>query len=99
MLLLRLPLALGETARRHQMRAARKQLDPTIRSNDTRDFHSLLRAKIVGQEEGVQAVVDLYQVFFARHNSPGPADGHLLVIGTTRAWKTTSFDTVAVDRF
>jgi len=31
------------------MRAAvRQQLDPTIRSNDTRDFHQALRAKIVG---------------------------------------------------
>ena len=28
--------------------AVRQQLDPTIRSNDTRDFHSSLRAKIVG---------------------------------------------------
>jgi len=38
------------------MRAAvRQQLDPSIRSNDTRDFHQSLRAKIVGQEEGVQA--------------------------------------------
>ena len=27
-------------------------------------------AKIVGQEEGVQAVVDLYQVFCARNVSP-----------------------------
>jgi hypothetical protein len=31
------------------MRAAvRQQLDPTIRSTDTRDFHQALRAKIVG---------------------------------------------------
>ncbi len=43
--------------------AARQQLDPNIRSTDTRDFHKALRAKIVGQEEGVQALVDLYQVF------------------------------------
>jgi len=34
--------------------AARQQLDPTIRSNDTREFQNYLRAKIVGQEEGVQ---------------------------------------------
>ena len=45
--------------------AARQQLDPSIRSNDTRDFHHALRSKIVGQEEGVQALVDLYQVFCA----------------------------------
>ena len=39
------------------MRAAAKQeLDPTVRSNNTRDFHESLKAKIVGQEEGVQAL-------------------------------------------
>ena len=46
--------------------AVRQQLDPSIRSNDTREFQQSLRAKIVGQEEGVQALVDLYQVFCAR---------------------------------
>ena len=32
-------------------------------------FKSLLPAKIVGQDEGVQALVDLYQVFCAGLNS------------------------------
>src|SRR5260221_337936 len=95
MLLLGLPLALGETARRHQMRAARKQLDPTIRSNDTRDFHSLLRAKIVGQEEGVQAVVDLYQVFCAGLTSPGRPVGILLFLGPTGSGKTRIVEAAA----
>ena len=33
--------------------AATRQLDPTIRSDDTRDFHDSMSAKIVGQKEGV----------------------------------------------
>ena len=54
------------------MRAAvRHQLDPSIRSTDTRDFESSLRSKIVGQSEGVQSLVDMYQVFCAGLNSPG----------------------------
>jgi len=36
-------------------------LDPSQRSTDTLEFQTALRAKIVGQEEGVQALVDLYQ--------------------------------------
>ena len=40
------------------------KLDPGLRSNDTLDFDASLRAKIVGQEEGVQALVDLYQPEF-----------------------------------
>src|ERR1700735_1394374 len=71
------------------MRAAvRQQLDPSIRSNETRDFHGSLRAKIVGQEEGVQALVDLYQVFCAGLNSPGRPVGNLLFLGPTGSGKT-----------
>jgi ATP-dependent Clp protease ATP-binding subunit ClpB len=68
--------------------AARQQLDQTIRSNDTRDFHGFLQAKIVGQEEGVQALVDLYQVFSAGLNSPGRPVGNLLFLGPTGSGKT-----------
>jgi ATP-dependent Clp protease ATP-binding subunit ClpB len=68
--------------------AVRHQLDPTIRSNDTRDFQGALRAKIVGQEEGVQALVDLYQVFCAGLNSPGRPVGNLLFLGPTGSGKT-----------
>ena len=68
--------------------AARQQLDPSIRSNDTRDFHQSLRAKIVGQEEGVRAMVELYQVFLAGLNSPGRPVGNLLFLGPTGSGKT-----------
>jgi ATP-dependent Clp protease ATP-binding subunit ClpB len=75
--------------------AVRQQLDPTIRSNDTRDFHGALRAKIVGQEEGVQALVDLYQVFCAGLNSPGRPVGNLLFLGPTGSGKTRIVEAAA----
>ena len=81
----------GETMRA----AARHQLDPTIRSNDTRDFHGSLRAKIVGQDEGVQALVDLYQVFCAGLNSPGRPVGNLLFLGPTGSGKTRIVEAAA----
>src|SRR5205814_2199263 len=68
--------------------AVRQQLNPSIRSNDTRDFEGSLRSKIVGQEEGVQALVDLYQVFCAGLNSPGRPVGNLLFLGPTGSGKT-----------
>ncbi len=52
-------------------------LDPNQRSTDTLEFQTSLRSKIVGQEEGVQALVDLYQVFCAGLNSPGRPVGNL----------------------
>ena len=75
--------------------AVRHQLDPTIRSNDTCDFHSSLRAKIVGQEEGVQSLVDMFQVFCAGLNSPGRPVGNLLFLGPTGSGKTRIVEAAA----
>ena len=61
------------------MGAQALQLDPTLRSVESRDFEGGLRRKIVGQDEAVQAVVDLYQVFRAGLNSPGRPVGNLAV--------------------
>ncbi len=63
-------------------------LDPSKRSTDTIDFQTALKGKIVGQEEGVQALVDLYQVFRAGLNSPGRPVGNLLFLGPTGSGKT-----------
>src|SRR3979490_1474081 len=75
--------------------AVRHQLDPTIRSNDTCDFHSSLRAKIVGQTEGIQSLVDMYQVFCAGLNSPGRPVGNLLFLGPTGSGKTRIVEAAA----
>ena len=75
--------------------AAKQQLDPSIRSSETRDFAKALRAKIVGQEEGVQALVDLYQVFCAGLNSPGRPVGNLLFLGPTGSGKTRIVEAAA----
>ena len=63
-------------------------LDPSKRSTGTLDFETALKAKIVGQEEGVQALVELYQVFCAGLNSPGRPVGNLLLLGPTGSGKT-----------
>ena len=75
--------------------AVRQQLDPCIRSDDTRAFDQALRAKIVGQKEGVQALVDLYQVFCAGLNSPGRPVGNLLFLGPTGSGKTRTVEAAA----
>jgi ATP-dependent Clp protease ATP-binding subunit ClpA len=70
-------------------------LDPNKRSTDTMDFQAALRAKIVGQDEGVQALVDLYQVFRAGLNSPGRPVGNLLFLGPTGSGKTRIVEAAA----
>jgi ATP-dependent Clp protease ATP-binding subunit ClpB len=71
------------------------QLDPTQRSVESRNFEAGLRRKIVGQDEAVQAVVDLYQVFRAGLNSPGRPVGNLLFLGPTGAGKTRVVEATA----
>jgi ATP-dependent Clp protease ATP-binding subunit ClpB len=75
--------------------AVRQQLNPSIRSNDTRDFEGAIRSKIVGQQEGVEALVDLYQVFCAGLNSPGRPVGNLLFLGPTGSGKTRIVEAAA----
>jgi ATP-dependent Clp protease ATP-binding subunit ClpB len=72
-----------------------RQLDPARRSTESRDFEAGLRRKIVGQDEAVQAVVDLYQVFRAGLNSPGRPVGNLLFLGPTGAGKTRVVEATA----
>src|SRR5579863_7842675 len=70
-------------------------LDPNLRSNTTIEFQTALRSKIVGQAEGVQALVDLYQVFCAGLNSPGRPVGNLLLLGPTGSGKTRIVEAAA----
>ena len=72
-----------------------KLLDPNKRSFETSNFEAGLRRKIVGQDEAVQAVVDLYQVFRAGLNSPGRPVGNLLFLGPTGAGKTRVVEATA----
>ena len=54
-----------------------------------------LREKIVGQDEAVQAVVDLYRVFRAGLQSPGRPVGNLLFLGPTGTGKTRIVEVAA----
>jgi len=63
-------------------------LDPNQRSADARNLEEGLRRKIIGQDEAIQAVIDLYQVYRAGLNSPGRPLGNLLFLGPTGAGKT-----------
>ena len=63
-------------------------LDPTRRSTDAKDFESALRRKIVGQDQAVEKVVEIYQMFLAGLNPPGRPVGNLLFLGPTGSGKT-----------
>ena len=77
------------------MRAQKQRLDPNQRSLESREFEAALRSKIVGQEEGVRALVDLYQVFCAGMCPQGRPVGNLLFLGPTGSGKTRIVEAAA----
>jgi ATP-dependent Clp protease ATP-binding subunit ClpB len=70
-------------------------LDPTRRSNDAREFESALRRRIVGQDQAVEKVVEIYQMFLAGLNPPGRPVGNLLFLGPTGSGKTRVVEAMA----
>jgi ATP-dependent Clp protease ATP-binding subunit ClpA len=70
-------------------------LDPTRRSNDARDFDGALRRKIVGQDQAVEKVAEIYQMFLAGLNAPGRPVGNLLFLGPTGSGKTRVVEAMA----
>jgi ATP-dependent Clp protease ATP-binding subunit ClpB len=70
-------------------------LDAEKRSATATQFERAMREKIVGQDEAVQALVDIYQVFCAGLHSPGHPVGNLLFLGPTGSGKTRTVEAAA----
>jgi ATP-dependent Clp protease ATP-binding subunit ClpB len=70
-------------------------LDAEKRSATACQFEHALREKIIGQDEAVQALVDIYQVFCAGLHSPGRPVGNLLFLGPTGSGKTRTVEAAA----
>ena len=77
------------------MRPERAKLDPTRHSFESQEFESALRRRIVGQEDGVRALADLYQVFRAGMCSAGRPVGNVLFLGPTGSGKTRIVEAAA----
>jgi ATP-dependent Clp protease ATP-binding subunit ClpB len=77
------------------MLAEKLKLDPSRQSVEAEDFGSAMRRRVVGQEDGVRAVTDLYQVFRAGMCSPGRPVGNVLFLGPTGSGKTRIVEAAA----
>jgi ATP-dependent Clp protease ATP-binding subunit ClpB len=86
---------ISETLRREEHFQQRRHLDPTLRSDQSQRFEEPLRQKIVGQEQAVRAVVDLYQVHCADMCPAGRPVGNLLFLGPTGSGKTRIVEAAA----
>jgi ATP-dependent Clp protease ATP-binding subunit ClpB len=70
-------------------------LDTEKRSSTACQFERALREKIVGQDQAVHALVDLYQMFCAGLQSPSRPIGNLLFLGPTGSGKTRIVEAAA----
>src|SRR5712675_356854 len=77
------------------MRDERARLDTNRHSYEALSFESAMRRRIVGQEDGIRAIADSYQVFCAGMNSTGRPVGNLLFLGPTGSGKTRIVEAAA----
>src|SRR5467141_4105026 len=72
-----------------------KVLDPTLTGRDAEDLESSLRRKIVGQDEAIEQIVNIYQTYLAGMTSPGRPIGNFLFLGPTGSGKTRLVEAMA----
>jgi ATP-dependent Clp protease ATP-binding subunit ClpB len=72
-----------------------KQLDPTLTGTEAVKLESDLRRRIVGQDEAINQIVNIYQMFLAGMSSPGRPIGNFLFLGPTGSGKTRMVEATA----
>jgi len=72
-----------------------KVLDPTLTGRDAEDLESSLRRKIVGQDQAIEQIVNIYQTYLAGMISPGRPIGNFLFLGPTGSGKTRLVEAAA----
>jgi len=77
------------------MAGLRVLLDPARRGREAETLEAKLRERIVGQDEAVRQIVDLYQTFAAGMSNPARPVGNLLFLGPTGSGKTRTVEALA----
>src|SRR5215831_1650730 len=72
-----------------------KLLNPALTGCDAEKLESDLRKRIVGQEEAVSQIINVYQTHLAGMSSPGRPIGNLLFLGPTGSGKTRLVEATA----
>ncbi len=72
-----------------------KKLDPSQTGSEAERLHSDLRKLVIGQEEAVEQIVNIYQTFRSGMTSPGRPIGNLLFLGPTGTGKTRLVEAMA----
>jgi ATP-dependent Clp protease ATP-binding subunit ClpA len=71
-------------------------LDPTQTGVEARNLEQTLRLLIVGQDEAIEQIVNVYQMFVTSMNPPGRPIGNCLFLGPTGSGKTRIVEATAM---
>ena len=77
------------------MERINRMLDPTRTGSEAEKLESDLRKRVVGQDEAIRQIIDVYQTFLAGMSSAGRPIGNLLFLGPTGSGKTRMVEAVA----
>jgi ATP-dependent Clp protease ATP-binding subunit ClpB len=72
-----------------------RKLDPTRTGQDAEKLYTDLHKRIVGQNEAIDQIVNIYQMFMAGMNGPGRPIGNFLFLGPTGSGKTRLVESAA----
>lgn len=70
-------------------------LDPGKTGRDAESLEASLRRHIVGQDEAIEQIVNVYQTFLTGMNAPGRPIGNFLFLGPTGSGKTRTVEATA----
>ncbi len=88
-------LGLGIERGKANMARLNKQLDPTQTGFEAEKLESDLCKRIVGQDEAIQQIINIYQTHLAGMSSPGRPIGNFLFLGPTGSGKTRLVEATA----
>jgi ATP-dependent Clp protease ATP-binding subunit ClpB len=72
-----------------------ERLDPTRPGGDGYDLRRELQKKIIGQDQAIDDIVEVWQIFKAGMNTPGHPIGNFLFLGPTGTGKTRIVESLA----
>lgn len=86
---------LGPKGEVKQMVRLSQALDPTKTGSEAVTLEAKLRKSIVGQDEAIQQIVNIYQMHLTGMSAPGRPVGNLLFLGPTGSGKTRIVEAAA----
>src|SRR5260370_3078626 len=77
------------------MRETNVTLDPTQTGSEAKTLEATLRALVVGQDEAIEQIVNVYQTYLTGLVAPGRPIGNFLFLGPTGSGKTLIVEATA----